>query len=106
MKKKGNEDPTLGDELLQLHNVVSGAEGGGDDEGEEQLLGALHQVLQDRLDVGVLREVTMKYCNIAIVIARGDNGRWQQRPNVLCSFVSALFPPSLGLFSPLIGTMT
>ena len=51
MKKKGNEVPTLRDELLQLHNVVSGAEGGGDDEGEEQLLGSLHQVLQDRLDV-------------------------------------------------------
>ena len=101
MKKKGNEDPTLGDELLQLHNVVGGAEGGGDDEGEEQLLGALHQVLQDRLDVGVLREVTMKYCNIAIVIARRDNGRWQQRPNVLCSLVSALFSPLIGtIFLP------
>ena len=71
MKKRGNIKPTLGDQLLQLHNVVGGAEGGGDDEGEEQLLRALHQVLQDRLDVGVLREVAMKYCNIAIVIGAG-----------------------------------
>ena len=48
---KSTLEPTLGHRFLQLHNVVSGAEGGGDDEGEEQLLGALHQVLQDRLDV-------------------------------------------------------
>ena len=51
VRGKSTLEPTLGHRFLQLHNVVSGAEGGGDDEGEEQLLGALHQVLQDRLDV-------------------------------------------------------
>ena len=51
VRGKSTLEPTLGHRFLQLHNVVSGAEGGGDDEGEEQLLGSLHQVLQDRLDV-------------------------------------------------------
>ena len=42
---------TLSDKLLQLDDVVRGAERGGHDEGEQQLLGPLHQVLQDPLDV-------------------------------------------------------
>ena len=42
---------TLSDKLLQLDDVVGGAECGGHDEGEQQLLGPLHQVLQDPLDV-------------------------------------------------------
>ena len=36
---------------MQLDDVVGGAECGGHDEGEQQLLGPLHQVLQDPLDV-------------------------------------------------------
>ena len=47
-----------------------------------------------------MREVTMKYCNIAIA---GAETQWKvATPNVLCSFISAL----LGLLFPLIGTMT
>ena len=53
---------TLSDKLLQLDDVVSGAECGGHDEGEQQLLGPLHQVLQNPLDVtaGLLNMLLLK----------------------------------------------
>ena len=53
---------TLSDKLLQLDDVVCGAECGGHDEGEQQLLGPLHQVLQDPLDVtaGLLNMLLLK----------------------------------------------
>ena len=53
---------TLSDKLLQLDDVVRGAERGGHDEGEQQLLGPLHQVLQDPLDVtaGLLNMLLLK----------------------------------------------
>ena len=52
---------TLSDKLLQLDDVVGGAECGGHDEGEQQLLSPLHQVLQDPLDVtGGLLNVVVK----------------------------------------------
>ena len=50
---------TLSDKLLQLDDVVRGAERGGHDEGEQQLLGPLHQVLQDPLDATASRLLKM-----------------------------------------------
>ena len=38
---------TLGDQRLELHDIVRGAESGGHDEGEEQLLGASQEVGQE-----------------------------------------------------------
>ena len=55
---------TLSDKLLQLDDVVGGAERGGHDEREQQLLRPLHQVLQDPLDV-TARLLNMLLLNIA-----------------------------------------
>ena len=53
---------TLSDKLLQLDDVVRGAKCGGHDEGEQQLLSPLHQVLHDPLDVtaGLLNMLFLK----------------------------------------------